>query len=445
VGGALLALWLVGCAESGNGHNVLLIVIDTLRVDHLGAYGYARPTSPAIDGWAKQGVVFDRALATSPWTLPTFGSLYTGQVPSRHTAGLRGPAKGGQKAFVRMDASVRTFGEILAEHGYATAAVVNNPFLHPSFGLDRGFDLYDYVPGDNETVRRANVVTDRTLAWIDKREARPFFLVSHFFDPHMNYDPPVSVRGRFNDQYAGPLSVPVSDLQAIRTGKLSLDQKDREFVVAAYDEEIFFVDVQVGRLLDGLRSRGLLDDTVVVLVSDHGEEFWDHDGFEHGHTMFQELLHVPLIFWVPGVTPRRVGDLVSIMDVLPTVLDALELPAEEGIAGRSLWGAVREGTPTEARALVAEGNLYGPERKALVRWPHKVVLNLVTRERQLFNLEQDPGETQNRAKEQVALLNALLTELQGELRQANRERFRHQAADLDPATRDQLRALGYLD
>jgi arylsulfatase A-like enzyme len=429
---AVLALTLAGCGGSGgNNRNVLLIVIDTLRADHLGIYGYGRPTSPEIDAWAAKGAVFDRAFATSPWTLPSFGSIYTGQIPSRHTAGLVGPSQDGQRGFVRLDPSVRTIAEILSEHGYATAAIVNNPFLHPNFEISRGFEVYDYVPGDNAEIRRANVIVDRTLAWLDQREGGPFLLLSHFFDPHINYDPPIAV--------------PISAIRGIRSGELSLDERDREVVTAAYDEEVFFVDVQVGRLLDGIRSRGLLDDTVIVLVSDHGEEFWDHGGFEHGHTMFQELLHVPMIVWGPDVRPPRIGEPVSIADVLPTVLEALELPAEEGISGRSLWGSLTEGDPIPERGLVAEGNLYGPERKALIRWPHKVVLNIVTRERKLFDLEADPEEKEDRAKEQVALLNSLLSELQAELRSATRERVQSQAAELDAATRDQLRALGYLE
>ncbi len=443
---SVLALGVFACGgDAGNDRNVLFLVVDTLRADHLGVYGYERPVSPEIDAWATRGAIFDRATATSPWTLPSFGSLFTGQLPSRHAAGLVAPGPQGERAFVQLDGSVPTLAEILGEHGYETVAILNNPFLHPSFQLGRGFETYDYVPGDNATIRRANVIVDRTLRFFDQRDGRPFFLVAHFFDPHMNYDPPIAVSGRFKDGYAGSIRLPITDLKGIRTGTLALDAADREFVVAAYDEEVFFVDVQIGRLLEGMRTRGLLDDTVIVLVSDHGEELWDHGGFEHGHTLYQELLHVPLVIWGPQVQSRRIASPVSIEDVFPTVLEALELPVPEGISGRSLWPALTSTEAVASRPLVAEANLYGPERKTLIRWPHKVVLNVVTRQRRLYDLASDPDEKIDLAPKNAALLNELLTELQGVLRTANRERIRQQAATLDPATKEQLRALGYLD
>jgi arylsulfatase A-like enzyme len=442
---ALQGCGVQGCGVRGNGLSAVLIVVDTLRADHLGVYGYDRPTSPEIDRWAAEGALFERALAPSPWTLPSFGSLYTGHIPSRHTAGVVAPDAEGKKAFVRLDPSVRTLAEILAGAGYATAAVATNPFLHPNFGISRGFETYDYIPGNNREIRRANATIDRALEWLDRERAGPFLLLVHLFDPHMNYDPPPPVRGTFEDGYKGPLRVPVSDLERIRSGELALEEPDRHFVVSAYDEEILFVDGQVGRLLEGLRARALLESSVVFLVSDHGEEFWEHGGFEHGHAMFQELLHVPMIVWGPGVEPRRIAEPASLVDVLPTLLDALGLPPEDGIAGQSLWGALARGEPLPERAFTIEGNLYGPERKALIRWPYKAIVNVATRQRKLYHLGDDPGETRNLAEEEPAALNRLLLELQEQLRAASRDHLRHHAAELDAATREQLRALGYLD
>ena len=171
---SLLALGAFACGgDAGNGRNLLFLVVDTLRADHLGVYGYERPVSPEIDAWAARGAILDRAYATSPWTLPSFGSLFTGQIPSRHAAGLVAPGPQGQRAFVQLDGSVPTLAEILGEHGYETVAILTNPFLHPSFQLGRGFETYDYVPGDNATIRRANVIVDRTLRFFDQREGRP--------------------------------------------------------------------------------------------------------------------------------------------------------------------------------------------------------------------------------------------------------------------------------
>jgi arylsulfatase A-like enzyme len=270
-------------------------------------------------------------------------------------------------------------------------------------------------------------------------------MVAHFFDPHIDYDPLPAVRGRFSSGYAGPLASPISGVEAIRSGQLPLDERDRAFIVGTYDEELLSVDMQAGRLLEGLRSRGLIQDTLVVLVADHGEEFWDHGGFEHGHSMFQELLHVPMIVWGPGVRAQRITEPVSIADVFPTVLEALALPAQEGLTSESLWGALSRGEPIPPRALVAEGNLYGPEYKSLIQWPHKVVLDLETHEGKLFDLDADPGETRNLARAEPALLNALLAALHSHLRESTLALARHPAARIDEATKEKLRALGYLD
>jgi arylsulfatase A-like enzyme len=441
-----LCVGFLGCGGgAGNRRNVVLIVPDTVRADHLGLYGYGRPTSPELDRWAESGAVFDHAFATSPWTLPSFASIYTGQLPSRHSAGLVMPDSNSGRAFVRLDPTVPTLAEILAQEGYATGAVINNPFLHAEFGVARGFETYDYVPGNNEQIRRADVMVNRALGWLDGRDGRPFFLLVHLFDPHMNYDPPISVRGRFTKGYEGKLAYPVADLEGIRKGRIPLDAADREFIIGAYDEELLFVDIQLGRLLEGIRSRGLLDDTVVVLVSDHGEEFFDHGGFEHGHTVYQELLHVPMVVWGPDVRAGRIADPVSIADLYPTILDALELPRDSEIAAESLWKRVQGGEPPTPRSLVAEGNLYGPEHKALLRWPHKVIVNTVTQKRWLYDLAQDPSEKQDLAGPQAAVMVRLLSELQQTVRTATRQRIQKHEAEIPAETREQLRALGYLD
>ncbi|UCE87113.1 MAG: sulfatase [Deltaproteobacteria bacterium] len=331
LGPALLALALLaGCrGDPARPASAVLIVIDTLRADHLGAYGHARPTSPNIDRWSKRGALFEQALASSPWTLPSFGAIYTGRHPSQHRAGQLIVRQPPERTFARLDAATPTLAERLSERGYATAAVVTNPFLHPSFGIARGIESYDYVRGDARRNRRASAVVDRALRWLDGRDARPFLLVVHCFDPHLAYDPPPSVRGRFTAGYTGSLELPLNPLLQIRAGRVELDAADRRFIEAAYDEELLFVDAQVGRLLDGLEARGLLTDTLVMLTSDHGEEFFEHDGFEHGHSAYQELLHVPLVVWGPGVRPGRISPPVSHVDLVPTLLDALGQPVPE--------------------------------------------------------------------------------------------------------------------
>ena len=339
---------------------------------------------------------------------------------------------------------MRTLAEILFEDGFDTAAIVNNPFLHARGGLGRGFTHYDHHPGNNWNMRRANAVVDRTLAWIDRPREVPFLVVAHLFDPHLDYDAPEPYRGHFADGYDGGIRYPVSDLRRIKASRVARRPEDRRFIASAYDEELLYIDAEIGRLLDGLEARGLLADTLVILVSDHGEELFDHGGFEHGHSVYQELLRVPLVVWAPGASARSVADPVSIADILPTVLDATGAEPVAGTFGRSLWAAVHGSDAPTDRALVAENTLRGGEQKALVRWPHKLVLDDTSGETRLFDLEADPGETQDLASERPAVRDRLAAELRAMTEAAQRQAA-PQPADFPPDTIERLRELGYVE
>jgi arylsulfatase A-like enzyme len=435
-----VALAAPGCGgEAPRARSVVLIVVDTLRADHLGAWGYARPTSVELDRRVAQGALFERAFAPSSWTLPSFASLYTGLWPAAHGVG-REPGSDGR--FTSLGPGLRPLAEILAGHGFATAAVANNPFLHPGFGLARGFADYHYVYGNLERQPRASQIAWAGLRWLDARDpSRRFLLVLHLFDPHLTYDPHPSVRGTFTSGYRGPLALPLTGFGGANAGWAPRDPADRAFVAAAYDEELLFVDRQLARLFAGLDERGLRDETLVVLTADHGEELFEHAGFEHGHSLHQEVLHVPLVIWGPGVRPGRVEAPVSLVDVLPTLLDALGLPPAPGAAGVSLWPLATRRDPLPERALLAEGTLHGPERRALVRWPWKL-LEVDGGAPRLFDLAADPAERSDRAAAEPERLRALAAELAG-LRAGPAAAA--PAPELDDAAREQLSGLGYLD
>ena len=305
-----LSLGLILAASGCQAHaarSVLLVVVDTLRADHLGVYGYDRPTSPHLDVWAEGGAVFDQAFGTSPWTLPSVATIFTGRLPSRHLAGIfnRGPDghPPDRSQFQQLDPALPTLAEIAAASGIATGAVINNAFLGPQFGVARGFETYDFSSAGNKRLRRADVVVDLALTWLQKRGAAPFFLVVHLFDPHMDYDPPEATRGQFSSALVetGLPRVTERIRATLRRGQ----PFDREYLVALYDEEILFVDRQLKRLFDALDGGGLPDDVVVIVTSDHGEELFDHGWFEHGHSVYNELLRVPLIVRGPGIRPAR--------------------------------------------------------------------------------------------------------------------------------------------
>ena len=423
---------------------VILIVVDTLRADHLGTYGYARLTSPALDAFARSGAVFAHAYAPSPWTLPTFASIFTGLLPTQHGAGALFTVDK-KVLYAALSSQPPTIGERLHAFGYPTQAIAGNPNLHPRFGVARGFDGYDYRAGGMDQIRRADVIVDRALAWIATRHGAPFFLFIHFFDPHMNYDPPPATRGRFTDSLPhGRLSLPFAESLRIRSGRLWLSAEEQEFVRAAYDEEIAFVDLQLGRLFAALQEKGLLDRAIVLFTADHGEEHWDHNGFEHGHTLYDELLHVPLIVWGPGVHAGRIETPVSLIDLAPTILGALGAPPIAASPGVSLWPLLTGGAAPPARDLLAERPRYGPDRGAVIRWPYKAVVDLEGGPQLLFELEEDPGEQVNLSAKYPAIMASLRAAITQQVAM-RRTRPTPGAATLDSATRERLRALGYLE
>ncbi len=430
---------------------IILVGVDTLRADHLGLQGASRPTSPFIDALAEEGVVFDRAFATAPWTLPSFASIFTGRLQSGHAAGIRPRTSDveweadrvGPMQQTILDPAVETLAERLAAEAFTTIAVVQNPNLDPRFGVSRGFDIYDHVPGTYEDTRRSDVVVDLGLEYIDDLEGEAFFLFLHFWDPHMQYGAPEPYGGMFTGELEGGFTLPVvEDPKPLRRDASSLSPARKAFMEAAYDEEIRFVDSQFERLVSGLKERGLWDSSLVVFVSDHGEELFDHGGFEHGHTLYNEVLHVPLIVWGPGVGARRTATPVSIADITPTVLDALGLAVTENVFGVSLWPHLASNEELPERLIAAEGTLYGPELKAGLVWPHKVIADKKRDRTWFFNLEEDFAEKAGR-RERGELVKSLLERLDLRLL-ASGQNVQLEQMDLDPELIRQLRSLGYI-
>ena len=426
---------------------VIVVVADTLRADHLGLYGYDRPTSPNLDAWAAEGRVYEHAFSTAPWTLPSFGSLFTGRWPMRHRAGVRKDEDWlGRSLPNRLTSAVPTLAEILRDHGFATGAVVNNPYLDPSFGIARGFDVYDHVPGDNQDIRRADIIVEAGLELIDRWGRRPFFLLLHLFDPHMDCDPPAPVRGTFSSSYKTQLSLPVSELNEIRRGEIELSAADIEFVRGAYDEEILFVDQQIDGLRQGLASRGLLDTALIVLTSDHGEELFDHNGFEHGHAMWQELVNIPFVVWGPEVQAGRETAPVSLVDVLPTVLEWVGVEALNDLAGVSLLPNFFGQESISERTLLMESPLYGRPHTSVLHWPFKMIVDVDDMPMSIVDLDHDPFEQKNILASHAAVAETMTATLH-ELRRAaarGTAMTPDEAAAPSGEILERLRSLGYV-
>ncbi len=448
----LAALAVAGCRDAPPERSVdgvVLVVVDTLRADHLGLHGAKRPTSPNIDEFAEDALVFDRAYAPSPWTAPSMGTLFTGEWPSRHRAGElkrndRGQIvlKKGRKVFAKPDRGLPMLAETLSTAGFETAAIVTNVVLTRGSGFERGFDTFA-VLGPDAT---APQVTRRALAWLDRRtDDRPFFLWIHYFDPHLPYDAPEPFGDTFSADLSTQLETPVAAPQKVRARAGELTRGDRRYLRAVYDEEVRYLDAGIGLLIEGLEERGLADRTLFVLTSDHGEELLDHGGFEHGHALHHELIHVPLLLRAPGwIEPGRADAPVSLRDVHATILDAA-LPGEPS-GGRRLAGPREQVEVHGPSPVLLESMLYGHDRLGLIDWPYKWTRGPRGDER-LFDLENDPREQRpleltGGLAERAQRMRATAEAMRDESRAAGPAR---EDRALDAETRLQLGVLGYLE
>jgi len=251
-------------------------------------------------------------------------------------------------------------------------------------------------------------------------------------------------RGTFTRLYAGAGRLPVDSVPRIRRSIAALGPRERAFIAAAYDEEIAFVDREIDRLLGELARRGVLRTGLTILTADHGEEFFEHGGFEHGHSLFQELLHVPFVVWGRDIRPERVVIPISLVDVVPTVLEFLGLPSPADLAGVSLWPLLTGVGGGEGRALMAEGTLSGPEQQALIEWPYKLIDAGAAGEN-LYDLAADGGEVTDIRGERSEVAARMSSRLREVVASAARRTHGRREVALDPPTVERLRALGYLE
>lgn len=429
----------------GPPRNLILISIDTLRQDRLGAYGYDRPTSPTLDRVAGEGTVFTSAVATSPWTVPSHASLLTGFYPQRHR--MRNYKQ-------RLDPSIPTLAERLADAGLETLAIVSSKLLAGKYDLARGFQHFQHVsewsnpPEGPRRLRDPGAeVTDLALRWLEDRDEQPFFLFLHYYDPHSDYDPSPDQRRRFVSRYSGPIDGSTSQLLLARRGELVLSEEDVRHLSDLYDAEIRQLDDQLERLFEYLDGSGLSSETLVVVTSDHGEEFMEHGSVLHGRTYFDEVITVPLCVRGPGVAPGvRIDALVSLVDVAPTLLHAVDAAVPEELEGVDLSAYWNPRAQPLARPYVfAEADWMNakPDSFEMVRDErHKLIVERATGATRLYDLELDPAETRDRSAEQPEPLARLLAQLRafetGEATEAG-ERAPTQSE------LERLRALGYAE
>ena len=437
----LLFVSLAGCGDdravggpADRRPNVVLYVVDTVRADRLGVYGYEKPTSPRLDAFAAGAVVFENAYAQSSWTRPAMASLFTGLLPPAHRTV-------GRRSVLPEDAT--TLAEILAANGYEGMGLVRNPNVGRAFGFAQGFTRFRSEDRD-----RDETMLERVRLWLDERQdaGAPFFLYLHAIDPHGPYDPAPEFEQMFDAGDAPAHYRTVRYLLELNGGEAEPDEGTAEALSRLYDAEVAQNDRAFGELLDELEARGLAEDTAVIHVSDHGEEFEEHGRWEHGVSLYEEVLRIPLVMRLPGVPAQRVEPPAQHVDVLPTLLGYLGI----------------EAPPTDGRDLLAErrrdddpADVYthldvdGHRASSVIRGRYKLVLPQSPSQGtapMLFDLEADPGELDDLATEQPRIVERMLGlladhDLAGDVEPA----VEIDDAQIDEDLRRRLRALGYVD
>ena len=407
-------LWIVALAtvsampacapEPAGDPNVLFLVIDALRPRHVSGLGYQRKTTPNLDELMKEGVVFSDATSPSSYTRAAVPSIFVSVMPTEHRVRTQGDAVD------PLPDHYTTLAELLKERGYATAAFMPNPSLDRAYNFDQGFDHYDDDfqlgrPGTtrsegNETARR---IRKRSLAWLDEQDRQPWFLYLHYRDVHGPYVPPPPYHEAFWDP-DGP-KTPITEAQAeARHRYLDLRRGEQvlEFYLSQYDGEILYTDHQIQKLLDRLDDRGMLENTLIVVTADHGESFLEHGTWDHGTGLYQEELHVPLYLIVPGERGegwrgRRIDVPVQTSDLLPTLVELLDLPAPDGMMGPSLVEAI-EGRADPERLIFADGDIGRGGWVGMIReGPWKLIHDPPRGRTELYDLSRDPGEQRDLA------------------------------------------------
>lgn len=440
--------------------DIVLIMIDTLRSDHLSCYGAAELSTPRIDELARNGFVFTEVHAAAPTTLASTTSLFTSLHPRMH-----GTARNGFK----VDDSLLTLAEVLKENGYYTAAFVASIALHSDTNIDQGFDTFDQRFTDSfdspQLQRRAGEVTDSVAEWLDTGSPRPFFLFVHYFDPHQPYQPPEGFRPAPAEGEAGQVTGSMSDVRSLRREYIETGIADEriERLHDLYIGEVRYTDRETGRLLDLLEEKGLTGEALIVLTADHGETFLEHGANEvlnHGFMVYSTTTHIPLIFRQPGEVPVGKSDVfVSNIDIAPTVLDLAGLVVPPQYTGASLTSIMR-GEPAEKRPVFSEATKpYGPveagtpfrnDRKAkcvILQGRKLVWMPLFGDHEELYDLREDPLESTDLLPgassddQEIMRMRTILRQWASRSSEIARER----AVELDGEMREKLEALGYVD
>jgi arylsulfatase A-like enzyme len=425
--------------------NVVIVLIDTLRADRVAAYSpKTRVKADAMHALAQESALFERMTVAENWTKPSVASLLSGLYPSTHGA------KGSED---KLPSSVLLLSEHLKARGYDTAGFVANGYVSSKFGFERGWKTWtNYVREGKRN--RAEFVLGEAGKWLETRKAdKPFFLYVHTIDPHVPYFPPRRYVEMYDSQpYDGPIegAKTAHQLGKIKGKGMVINERDKQRLEALYDGEVTYHDDQLALFVEKMRQLGFLENTALIVTSDHGEEFFDHGSVGHGHSLWEEMIHAPFMVRLPGAQAgksSRIAHETTNVDVFPTVCELLgvEIPAE--VEGRSLVPLLKgerlPGAPSASFSefLAGQRSVRAASYKAIFR----------SMKAELFDLEADPRETRDVAQTRPIAMSMLRDLLGARLGAQNdlaksdkRKRHRQEKAIMDEETKQQLRALGYL-
>ena len=460
--------------------NVLFILVDSLRSDHLGINGYNRDTSPNIDRLAKQSVFFTTAIPTAPRSVPSIGSILTGLYP--HSSGLRLEIKSGPKerkilskfildsAEDRLKSNVTTLQEILQSHGFKT---IGNDIEMDDTGIEKGFDEFNLIRwriinkikrtvkktfGISYTINPTEALTDLMMNYIKKFKSNKFFLYMHYVGLHWPYTPPKPYDEMFDPNYKGKHTFNEVDGEISRGDLIfnnNLPKEEIEHAIAHYDGAMRYVDFQIGKLLEHLNKSNLMENTLIVLCGDHGECFGEHNiYFQHGEYLYDEALKVPLIIKHPKFQKKTIKNQVQLTDIMPTVLEILDIPLIENIDGLSLMPLINDGEEVRKFTFAESGiNFFRQNKRCyfkgikgkwrMIRTDEWKLICIPHPKKdifELYNLKDDPKETKNLIEKKPEIANKLKEELFKWMKDSDSK----EDLDLTEKSKETLRKLGYM-
>ncbi len=428
--------------------NVVVVMIDTLRADHTAPYSKTRVQTPVFDKVARDGALFERFSAVEDWTKPSCATMLTGLYPDTHKA---------QKEESKLSSSIPMISEMLKKQGIATGAFIANGYVSGKFGFERGWDEYTNYIRESKATSAQHVFGD-AAAWIEANKDRRFYAYVHTIDPHVPYSPPDEFLQMYDKEpYSGPIVPRQTHLQLedIKKDKIVLSDRDKERIVALYDGEISYHDKWFGGFLQKLSDLGLIEDTMIIVVSDHGEEFWDHGGVGHGHQIHQELIHVPFVVMWKGTIPpeQRIGDNHDHSCLVPTIFDALQISTPSHLEGRSIlpraMGRHEDGPH-------AGFSTHQGDREAAWSGRHKLI-KLGPVNTFLYDVVDDPGCKKDLDKDlpiTLTYMQAMLGQFLGApsksdwrsstLGEKSALEIEDEKVEMDEELEQQLKALGYV-